>query len=104
MEKLEFNNYSEYVNYHFHRVKERGSEPSRNWGQFRKFIYHDSAYNNPKILNKTISLDDELKLDKIVDALQKNDAKAALLDKYYIKKYCCRSRVLTYVRLIEIIT
>jgi DNA-directed RNA polymerase subunit N (RpoN/RPB10) len=35
---------------------------------------------------------------------EKNDAKAALLDKYHVKKYCCRTRVLTYVRLIEIIT
>ena len=34
----------------------------------------------------------------------KSNAKAALLDKYHIKKYCCRTRVLSYVRLVEIIT
>ncbi len=34
----------------------------------------------------------------------KSDAKAALLDKYHIKKYCCRTRILSYVRLVEIIT
>ena len=35
---------------------------------------------------------------------QKNDKKAKLLDKYHIITYCCRSRVLTYIKLIDIIT
>jgi len=35
---------------------------------------------------------------------EKNNAKSLLLDKYHIKKYCCRTRVLGFVRLIEIIT
>ena len=35
---------------------------------------------------------------------EKSDEKAKLLDKYHIKTYCCRSRVLTYIKLINIIT
>lgn len=34
---------------------------------------------------------------------EKSDAKAKLLDKYHVKRYCCRSRVLGYVRLVDII-
>jgi len=45
-----------------------------------------------------IENDDKMSVDA------KSDAKAALLDKYHIKKYCCRTRVLSYVKLVEIIT
>ena len=34
---------------------------------------------------------------------QKNDIKAKLLDKYHINNYCCRTRVLGYIKLIDII-
>lgn len=39
---------------------------------------------------------------KSTDA-QKTELKAKLLDKYHIRHYCCRMRVLTYVKLVEII-
>ena len=39
---------------------------------------------------------------KLTDA-QKTEIKAKLLDKYHIHNYCCRMRVLTYVKLVEII-
>jgi len=35
---------------------------------------------------------------------EKTNEKAKLLDKYYINTYCCRSRVLTYIKLINVIT
>lgn len=34
---------------------------------------------------------------------EKDEQKSQLLDKYNIKRYCCRSRVITYVKLIDII-
>lgn len=34
---------------------------------------------------------------------KKSEEKAKLLDKYRIKKYCCRTRVLGYVKLVDII-
>ena len=51
----------------------------------------------------------DMDLMKIENDLQmsdkeKNTAKSALLDKYHVKKYCCRVRVLSFVRLVEIIT
>jgi len=30
--------------------------------------------------------------------------KSSLLDKYHVKSYCCRARVLGYVKLVDIIT
>lgn len=41
--------------------------------------------------------------DEKLSETQKADNKAKLLDKYHIKKYCCRSRVLGYVKLVDII-
>ena len=34
---------------------------------------------------------------------QKTELKSKLLNKYHIKKYCCRTRVLGYVKLVDII-
>lgn len=34
---------------------------------------------------------------------QKTELKSKLLDKYHITSYCCRARVLCYVRLVDII-
>jgi hypothetical protein len=34
---------------------------------------------------------------------QKNTAKSKLLDKYHVTSYCCRMRVLGYVKLVDII-
>lgn len=34
---------------------------------------------------------------------EKANLKAKLLDKYHIKRYCCRTRVLGYVKLVDII-
>ena len=48
---------------------------------------------------------DMVKIDndpKLTDA-EKSDHKAQLLNKYHIHSYCCRMRVLGYIRLVDII-
>lgn len=50
--------------------------------------------------NDLATIDNDLKYNEN----KKTELKAALLDKYHIKSYCCRSRVLGYVKLVEIIT
>jgi DNA-directed RNA polymerase subunit N (RpoN/RPB10) len=42
--------------------------------------------------------------DPKMNEKDKNESKSKLLDKYHITKYCCRTKVLTYVKLIDIIT
>jgi DNA-directed RNA polymerase subunit N (RpoN/RPB10) len=42
--------------------------------------------------------------DPKMNEQEKNIAKSKLLDKYYITNYCCRMRVLGYVKLVNIIT
>jgi DNA-directed RNA polymerase subunit N (RpoN/RPB10) len=41
--------------------------------------------------------------DPDLSVQQKSDHKAKLFDKYHIKNYCCRTRVLGYVKLVDII-
>jgi DNA-directed RNA polymerase subunit N (RpoN/RPB10) len=50
--------------------------------------------------NDLIKIENDPKLNE----KEKSDLKATLLDKYHVKSYCCRSRVLTYIKLIDIIT
>ena len=38
-----------------------------------------------------------------LNEVEKGNLKAKLLDKYHIHKYCCRTRVLGFVRLVDII-
>jgi DNA-directed RNA polymerase subunit N (RpoN/RPB10) len=42
--------------------------------------------------------------DTTLSTKEKNDQKAALLDKYMITNYCCRTRCLGQTRLVEIYT
>ena len=41
--------------------------------------------------------------DSELNSKEKSDKKAQLLDKYCINNYCCRTRLLGYVRLVDII-
>ena len=45
----------------------------------------------------------EIENDPKLTESQKTEIKSKLLDKYHVHSYCCRMRVLGYVRLVDII-
>lgn len=50
--------------------------------------------------NDTTKIDNDTRMTND----EKNNAKAALLDKYHIKSYCCRARVLGQCNLTKLLT
>jgi DNA-directed RNA polymerase subunit N (RpoN/RPB10) len=45
----------------------------------------------------------EIENDATLTDAQKTEIKSKLLDKYHVHNYCCRTRVLGYVKLVDII-
>ncbi len=69
-------------------------------------LYFKCPTCRTNLANKQIPFEQEL--DKIcnnndLDDKKKDELKMALLDKLEVKRYCCRMRILTYSRLIDIV-